>query len=168
MKPIVRTVLPILLSLSAAALLFLAIDRLLERKHMNDEIGRLRAELFRARAAAGRCQGSIVNSEARLREFDYVLDSLRARVDSFEALDRRGVPQARYPEYLETFESYNDSVAAWEGRARRLRAVEAACRTTILEHNALSDTLQAVLAAAGVIPTADDHGAAETQPSAVP
>jgi len=162
-----RTILPTLLSLSAAGLLFLGIDRMIERKRITDEVTRLRGELFRARASAERCQGSIVNSEAGLREFDRVVDSLKARVDSFEALDRRGVPEARYDEYLTLFESYNDSVAAWEARARRLRAVEAACRTTIEQHNALTDTLQTLLAEAGLAPSPADEPV-ETAPVGEP
>lgn len=145
-----KAAVPILLSISAAALLFFGLDRMLERKRISDQINRLRGDLVQARAAARRCQGSIANSEQRLLEFDSMLDSLRARVDSFETLDGRGVPQREYDAYLETFESYNDSVAAWEARARRLRAAEASCRTTILEHNALTDTLQAVLREAGI------------------
>lgn len=150
MRPKLRALLPIVVSLSAAVLLFFGLDRMLERKRVRDQINRLRGDLVQARAAAERCQGSIANSELSLREFDTMLDSLRARVDSFETLDARGVPQRQYAEYLETFENYNDSVAAWEARARRLRAAEASCRTTIIEHNAISDTLQAVLREAGI------------------
>lgn len=151
MSPILRKVLPIVLSLSAAVLLFVGIDRMLERKRISDELTRLRGELFRARAAADRCQGSLANSEASLRDFDETIASMRARVDSFEALDVRGVPEAEYDDYLEIFESYNDSVAAWEGRAERLRTAEAACRSTIERHNALQDSLRAVLDEAGIV-----------------
>jgi predicted nucleic acid-binding Zn-ribbon protein len=147
-----RKILPTLLSLSAAVLLFLAIDRVLERRRLAAEVSRLRGDLFQARAAAERCQGSLVNSEARLREFDDVIAGLRAQVDSFEALDPRGVPEDRYEEYMASFESYNDSVSAWEDRAQRLRTAEAACRATIEEHNALRDQLTAVLQDAGMAP----------------
>lgn len=150
MSPLLRKVLPTLLSLSAAALLFLGIDRMLERKRVSEEITRIRGELFRARAAAERCQGSLANSEATLRRFDETIASMRARVDSFEALDVRGVPEEQYEDYLESFESYNDSVAAWEDRAQRLRTAEAACRSTIERHNALQDSLRSVLDEAGI------------------
>jgi hypothetical protein len=145
-----KSIVPILLSLAAVVAIFFTVNRMMERKRTADEIERLRGELFRTRAAAERCQGSLANSEANLRAFDSMLDSLRARVDSFEAIDGRGVPADRYPEYLETFESYNDSVDVWEDRADRLRAVETSCRATIGRHNALADSLQAVLAAAGI------------------
>jgi len=124
----------------------------LERRRLAAEVNRLRGDLFQARAAAERCQGSLVNSEARLREFDDVIAGLRAQVDSFEALDPRGVPEDRYEEYMASFESYNDSVSAWEDRAQRLRTAEAACRATIEEHNALRDQLTAVLQDAGMAP----------------
>lgn len=151
-----RTALPVLLSLSAAALLFLGIDRLLERQRITGEVNRLRGELFQARAAADRCRGALVNSEAGLRAFDQVIARLRAEVDSFEALDPRGVPEDHYDEYMESFESYNDSVAAWDARAGRLRTSEAACRATIERHNALSDTLRSVLVEAGLAPDTAD------------
>jgi hypothetical protein len=147
-----RAAIPILLSLSAAVLLFVGIDRVLERRELTRRVTTLRGELFQARASAERCSGSLVNSESSLREFDDVIASLRARVDSFEALDPRGVPEDRYEAYMESFESYNDSVAAWESRAGRLRTAEAACRETVERHNALSDTLRAVLDSAGVTP----------------
>ncbi len=137
------------MSLSAAVLLFLGVDRLVERRRITEEVNRLRGELFQARAAADRCQGGLQNSEARLREFDQVIQSLRARVDSFEALDSRGVPEAEYDAYMESFDSYNDSVATWEERAERLKTAEASCRETIERHNALSDTLRAVIEEAG-------------------
>jgi hypothetical protein len=152
MSPRLRAAIPTLLSLSAAALLFVGIDRVLERREFTEQVNRLRGDLFQARAASERCQGSLVNSESSLREFDEVIASLRAQVDSFEALDPRGVPEDRYDAYMESFDSYNDSVAAWESRAGRLRTAEAACRATVERHNALSDTLRALLDSAGVTP----------------
>lgn len=147
-----RAAIPILLSLSAAALLFVGVDRLLERQRISEEVTRLRGELFQARAAAQRCQGGLANSEARLRDFDEVIGSLRARVDSFAGLDPRGVPEEQYDTYMESVESYNDSVAAWEDRAQRLRTAEASCRETIERHNALRDRLQEVLEDADLAP----------------
>ncbi len=157
MSPKLRAALPVLLSLSAAALLLLGVTRLVERRRVTAEVNRLRGELFQARAAADRCQGGLLNSEARLREFDEVIQSLRARVDSFEALDSRGVPEAEYDAYMESFDSYNDSVAAWEERAQRLRTSEASCRETIERHNALRDELRSVIEEAGLAaPRAED------------
>jgi hypothetical protein len=137
-------------ALLALALAIAGASRLLERQQTAAEINRLREDLYRARAAADRCRGSLVNSESSLRTLGFTIDSLRSRVDSFEALDSRGVPAERYDEYMESFDGYNDSVAVWEGRERNLRAAEEACRATIEHHNALSDTLQQVLGDAGV------------------
>ena len=150
MSPLARRILVGVLLLSGAFVGFLVARALVERQRTAREITRLRDELYRARAAADRCRGSLANSQASLEQLDLVVDSMRARVDSFEALDARGVPEAQYDEYLETFESYNDSVAAWEARARRLRAVDASCRETIRQHNELSDSLRRVLADAGI------------------
>jgi len=138
--------------LVTAGVVFAAWSRVIERQQTLDEIARLRDHLYRARLASDRCRGSLQTSEASLRGLSVTIDSMRARVDSFEALDRRGVPQARYPEYLELFEAYNDSVEVWDGREGRLRAAETACRETIETHNAISDTLQIVLADAGIEP----------------
>ncbi|MDA0329290.1 MAG: hypothetical protein O2958_09815 [Gemmatimonadetes bacterium] len=140
-------------SLAAAAVggvILLGVVRLVERQQTSDEINRLRDALYRARVSAGRCQGSLQTSESSLLVLGITIDSLKNRVDSFEAMDRRGVPAGRYDEYLELFDSYNDSVEVWDGRERRLRTAETSCRATIEEHNALTDSLQALLAEAGI------------------
>ena len=147
-----QTALASLGALIVGGLIFLSAVRIVERKQTTDEINRLRDVLYQARVSADRCRGSLQTSEASLINLGLAIDSLRSRVDSFEAMDRRGVPAERYPEYLDIFDQYNDSVAVWEGRENRLRTVESACRATIEEHNMLSDSLQTVLAAAGLIP----------------
>jgi chromosome segregation ATPase len=130
----------------------LGIQRIVERQRTADRINQLRDELYRARVASDRCRGSLQTSEASLRALRVTIDSLRGRVDEFEAMDRRGVPAERYDEYIEIFDQYNDSVGVWDGRESRLRQADASCRETIEEHNALSDTLQAVLVEAGIVP----------------
>jgi hypothetical protein len=132
------------------ALLATGAMRLAERQKTATQITALREELYRARVGSDRCRNSLVNSEASLRHLSLTIDSMRSRVDSFEALDGRGVPVRRYEEYLEAFDSYNDSVAAWEVRERRLRTAEVSCRSTIEEHNELSDSLQGILESAGI------------------
>jgi hypothetical protein len=133
-----------------AGLVVTTANRVVERQQTVEEIDRLRTELHRARVSSDRCRGSLVTSEASLRDLGLTIDSLRSLVDSFETLDRRGVPADQYPEYLDIFDSYNDSVASWAGRERRLRSAETACRITIQEHNAITDSLQAVLTEAGI------------------
>jgi hypothetical protein len=135
---------------SAAAVLVLGVQRALEAQRVTAEVNRLREELYRARAAADRCRSALVTSESSLRGLTAVIDSMRSRVDSFEALGGGRVPADRYAEYLALFDGYNDSVAAWETRSERLRAAELSCRETIEHHNALSDSIQRVLREAGV------------------
>jgi len=106
------------------------------------EIAGLRGRIYQARAAADSCRGSLMLQESGFRDFDARVDSLRAEVRAFEALDPRGVPEARYEEYMRRFEAYNDSVEAWRARAARLRADEEACRALVEEHNALGDSLR--------------------------
>ncbi len=150
MRPPVRIALGVVGAGVTAAVIFSAWSRILERQAILDEINRLRDDLYRSRVASDRCRSSLQTSEVALRELGISIDSLRARVDSFEALDRRGVPGAEYEDYLVAFEEYNDSVAVWDGRERRLRTTDDACRQTITGHNARSDTLQKVLEAAGI------------------
>lgn len=151
MSPGTRRVLIGVGVLAGAALAVTGAMRLVERQRTADEINGLREELYRARAAADRCRNALANSESSIRALSVQIDSLRSRVDSFEALDARGVPAEHYDEYLEVFESYNDSVGVWEGRERRLRAAEESCRVTIEEHNVLSDSLQQILRDAGIV-----------------
>lgn len=150
MKPGLRYALMLVGVVVAGVVITTAWSRMIERQETLEEIGRLRDDLYRARVASDRCRGSLQTSEAALRDLGLAIDSLRNRVDSFEALDRRGVPADQYPEYLELFDSYNDSVAVWESREGRLRSAETACRETIQAHNAISDTLQTVLEEAGI------------------
>lgn len=90
------------------------------------------------------CRNELAYQEMLFRRFDAVVDSLESDVRSYES--DGGVPQARYDEYLERFEGYNDSVAAWEGRAEELRGTEQRCRDLVLDHNALADSLRRRLA----------------------
>ena len=106
------------------------------------EIEGLRGTIFTARLAADSCRGSLDLQEERFRSFGVRVDSLRAESRDFESLDPRGVPEERYAEYMERFNAYNDSVAAWDARVETLRANEEACRALVEEHNALSDSLR--------------------------
>jgi len=147
-----RWILMIVGVVAIGALLVSGGQRIVERQRTTREINRLREALYRARVGADRCRSSLVNSESSLRELSAAIDSLRDRVAEFEIGEgtARSVPAPQYQEYLQTFERYNDSVAVWETRERRLRSSEAACRETIETHNALSDSLQAALQEAGV------------------
>lgn len=150
MSPVVRRTLLALAVIAAGTLLVTGTMRLVERQRTANQISRLRDDLYRARASSDRCRNALANGESALRQLSLTIDSLRSRVDSFEAIDGRGVPATHYDEYLELFDSYNDSVTVWDARERRLRDTEASCRTTIESHNALSDSLQRVLEEAGI------------------
>ena len=150
MSPAVRSILVSVAAVGVGAMIVTGAMRLVERQQTAEQINSLREDLFRARQGADRCRSSLESSEVALRELGLTIDSLKNRVDSFEAMDSRGVPAGRYEEYLEIFDSYNDSVEVWEARERRLRAADASCRATIEQHNALSDSLQQVLRDAGI------------------
>lgn len=130
---------------STLAVLMLGTQRFMDQRRTAEEIERLRDGLYRARVSADRCRSSLATSEASLQDLTLTIDSLRGQVDSFEALGGGRVPSERYEEYLEVFESYNDSVAVWEVRSERLLGAEASCRAVIDQHNALRDTIQSML-----------------------
>ena len=146
----IKIVVGALIATSTLAVLVVGIRRFVEQRRLNDEINRLRDDLYRARVSADRCRNSLAGSEAALQTLTTAIDSLRSRVDSFEALGGGNVPARVYDDYLGVFEAYNDSVASWEIRSERLLTAEESCRATIEEHNALSDSIQALLEEAGV------------------
>ena len=146
----IKTVVGALIAVSTVVVLIFGMRRFVEQRRLTDEVNRLRDDLYRARVSADRCRNSLSGSEAALHTLTATIDSMRAQIDSFEALGGGNVPAASYDDYLAVFDAYNDSVASWEVRTDRLRSAEAACRATIEEHNALSDSIQAVLESAGV------------------
>jgi hypothetical protein len=135
---------------SATTLLFVGAGRVVEGRRTTAQVHRMREDLYRARSASDRCRSSLLSSESSLLVLTGTLDSMRSRVDSFEALGNGRVPADLYDEYLTLFEGYNDSVSAWETRSERLRTAEASCRVVIEGHNALSDSIQQVIRDAGV------------------
>lgn len=149
MSPVVRTGLTVVFGVILAALVVVGVQRIVERQQTVAEINRLREDLYRTRLAADRCRGSLQTSEVALRNLRTTIDSLRVEVGDYETASGQ-VPQTLYEEYLGVFDEYNDSVQVWEGRERRLRSAEASCRATIERHNAISDSLQTVLAEAGI------------------
>jgi hypothetical protein len=138
------------LGVSTVAVLVLGGRRFVDQRRTTAEITRLRDDLYRARISADRCRNALTGSEASLRTLTRTVDSLRSRVDSFEALGGGRVPAGDYERYLTAFDTYNDSVAAWEIRSERLRTADASCRAVIEDHNAVSDSIQAVLEEAGI------------------
>lgn len=149
MNQAAKITLGVVLALATVTLVYLGAQRILEQQRVSAEITRLRDDLYRARVTADRCQRSLASVENGLRVFDSRLDSMRTRIDSFEALDIRGVAQDQYQSYLEIFNAYNDSVEAWGARERQLRAADTSCRNVIMDHNSLRDSLQQVLADLG-------------------
>lgn len=150
MSATVRMVLAGLLLISTAYIFVVGMNGFRERQRITNEVNGLRDQLYRARVTSDRCRSSLNTSESSLQTLRITIDSLRSRVDSFEALGNGQVPAAKYDEYLEIFDSYNDSVSAWGTRSERLLTAEASCRNSIEEHNTLTDSIQAVLLNAGI------------------
>ncbi|HKJ02672.1 MAG TPA: hypothetical protein VJ997_09460 [Longimicrobiales bacterium] len=140
-----RKILLGLFAVAVLASLAASVWTLVERSRTRQEILDLRDRVARARISADSCTNVLAYDQMLFQQFDRVVDSLRGEVRVLEELDPRGVPEERYDEYMERFEGYNDSVAAWERRAEQLRASDAVCRTLIEAHNTLSDSVRGVL-----------------------
>ena len=145
MKSWLKIAIGIAVAASSLAVLIFGTQRYMEQQRTAEHIEALRNELYRARVSSDRCRNSLATSDASLQDLTLVIDSLRTRVDSFEALGGGGVPSNRYDAYLEVFESYNDSVEVWEVRSERLLTAEVSCRETVDRHNALRDSIQTIL-----------------------
>ena len=131
-----------LVVLAVVALSIVAGTSIADQRRTAREIRNLRDSIYVARIAADSCQNALAYAEMTFRRYGTVVDSLRAEVRAFEALDERGVPAAQYDRYLDTFDRYNDSVGAWEDRAAALKEDETACRAVIDRHNTLADSLR--------------------------
>jgi hypothetical protein len=129
-------------ALAVLVLAGLAGGSILERNRRVAEMQALRTALDQARFSADSCKVALSWEERGFLEFDRMVDSLRAEMESYEDPDQGGVPQAEYRAYLESFERYNDSVAAWQARADSLRAMEGACRALVEAHNDLGDSIR--------------------------
>ena len=113
-----------------------------ERDRQVDELEALGLALEQARAAVDSCGAALALERDEFLRFDQRVDSLRAITDGYVDPEQGGVPEAQYDDYLVTFETYNDSVDAWQPRADSLRAREARCRALIEYYNELGDSIQ--------------------------
>lgn len=119
----------------------------------------LQEELRAQRVTAESCQLELSMEEAEFDDFNQRVDSLRVRVEGYEALHPEGVPADSFPVYLEAFDEYNEVVEGWEGRARSLRSGWRECSELVEVHNELADSLRGVLREIGAIGGEDDPGA---------
>jgi hypothetical protein len=151
--PIRSQNLRIILILTGAAIAVGAAEgglALLHRHRTLQELTALRDQVYDARVAADACRNKLAYAERLFQRYDTVVDSLRHHVRAMEALDPRGVPQARYDEYLKQFHGYNDSVASWHLKADSLKSREATCRRLAEAHNVLADSLKRRLTEEGI------------------
>jgi len=138
----VKTFLFVLWGIAMLAIMIFSGRAIMDRRITKAEIQSLRDQVYTMRVAADSCRNAIYFDEEEFRRFDSVVDSLRTEVRTMESLDVRGVPEARYEEYLAVFGRYNDSVAVWPTRAEALRVSNEACQSTVVRHNAIGDSLR--------------------------
>jgi len=141
MRPGIRT----WLIATALLLIVVVVFRLVRSMRDPDPRIVLRDSIGVLRQAADSCMADVDRGAAGMRAWGRTLDSMRSRVRELEALDARGVPADSYRIYMEVFTAYNDSVGDWPEREDSVRARDARCRELVQHHNALTDSLRALL-----------------------
>jgi hypothetical protein len=111
-------------------------------------VGEVRDEIIAVRGAVDTCTAAMASEEARFREHDRRVESLRESVRSFKSPDGERVPADRYSGYLAAFDRYNEAVREWHERAESLRTQSTDCRALAQRHNVLVDSLQQLVGAA--------------------
>jgi hypothetical protein len=99
------------------------------------------------REDADACQTRLVTEEARFRDFDVQVDSMRLAVRALEsggAGSPRTVPAAEYDEYLALFNRYNAAVQLWHVQADSLQASWEACHELSRSHNDVMEEAAAI------------------------
>jgi len=100
----------------------------------------MRSDLLLARQAAESCSLSLENEQSAFDAYVVRVDGMRSRIRELEALDERGVPGARYPEYLAVVDSFNRVLPDWEQAADSLRAHRDICEQIVRNHNVMADS----------------------------
>ncbi len=113
-----------------------------------DGIETLREEVRVARVAVDGCNGDLAMTRSVFEQTQASVDSLRRAVEAAEEPlpeGGRGVDASEYDAYLVVFDQYNASLATWEEQGEEVRAQDARCRELTGAHNALLDSLRAML-----------------------
>jgi hypothetical protein len=104
----------------------------------------MRPELSLARQAADSCTAALESEQSEFDAFVDRVESFRARIDSLESLDVRGVPADSYPDYLVAVDSFNAIVPDWEAAADSLRTHRTTCEDVVRLHNLLADSARSL------------------------
>lgn len=128
------------------AVMALGIAQVARFMRPHDRLAEARDSLLALRVIADSCGAAVEQGEAALRDYGANVDSMRARVRAYEALDSRGVPQDSFAIYMEAFTAYNDSAAAFQPRADSLEAELERCRELTRQHNLMADSVRRLLA----------------------
>lgn len=95
----------------------------------------MQGSLEQLRDEVSACLDIREQAELRFQDLDRDTRVLRAQVDSFEALDPRGVPAAEYEDYLDRVEDFNASTEAWERESENLQRFASECDSLVTAHN---------------------------------
>ncbi len=132
------------------AVLILAVALVLGAGSMMDRMAgnqlRAQAEAMRddvraTRAELERCLDEMEELERAFQMQERTTETLRARIEDFEAMDDSGVPGDQYDAYLETVDRFNESLPEWERLGEEYRETAERCRGMARMHNAQVDSL---------------------------
>lgn len=112
-------------------------------EELRDEVRAMRSELEACLDDRDRLEAEFRRQETRTNE-------MRARIDSLESLDPRGVPREHYDDYLALVDDFHESLPRWEGLARELETLSDECTELAREHNARADSLRRFLVGEGL------------------
>jgi hypothetical protein len=96
------------------------------------------------RVATDSCTADLQRAQTDLVSYRDRLDSLHAQVREYEAVEPRTVPAELFSEYMELFDRYNDSTAAWSGRVDDLQLKLEQCQALATAHNEAVDSLRVI------------------------
>jgi hypothetical protein len=94
------------------------------------------------RVAADSCSAELELVRADLLHYRARLDSLHAQVRDYEDVEPRTVPAELFGEYMELFDRYNDSTAAWADRVEVVQLKLEQCQAIATAHNETVDSLR--------------------------
>jgi len=111
---------------------------------LRERLAGMRPGLDLLRDSAELCSDQLAREQSSFQALGRRLDTLRSRVASLEDLHPDGVPADSYRIYLETVDSFNAAVAAWEPAAATVGERRAACEAVVRRHNEKADSARAL------------------------
>jgi hypothetical protein len=145
MKALLRWPIPLLATLAVVGATLALVEGSGGPDPLVERAEELRDEILEFQGHVDDCLGRRAILETRFREAMERTDTLRHRIEELESLDPEGVPAERYPEYLEVFDEYNESLPEWERLGEALREEVLRCQDLAETHNVRVERLRELL-----------------------